>query len=81
MAEQGRKNDEEFDSKIADEDVITVSKAAETPVLTTSLVAEELPVTAKAVYYRLRRLHDEGRVGQMKVDARGIVWWVADKFE
>ncbi len=81
MPEQGRKSDGEFDSKITDKDVLTVLEAAETPVLTTGLVAEELPVTSKAVYYRLRRLHEEGRVGQMKVGARGVVWWVADESE
>lgn len=78
MSDQGRKSGGEFDSKITDEDVLAVLEAAETPVLTTRLVAEQLPVTSKAVYYRLRKLNQEGRVDKMKVGARGIVWWVAD---
>lgn len=79
MVEQGRKSDGEFDSKITDKEVLEVLNNAETPVLTAGLIAERLPVTSKAVYYRLQKLHDEGHVGKLKVGARGVVWWVTDE--
>ncbi|MCL9812391.1 hypothetical protein [Natranaeroarchaeum aerophilus] len=81
MTDQGRKSSGEFESKVTDEDVLAVLEDAETPVLTAGLVAEELPVTSKAVYYRLRNLHDEGRVGQLEVGARAVVWWSTDESE
>lgn len=81
MPEQGRKSDGKFESKVSDEDILAVLEASATPGLTTSLVAEELPVTSKAVYSRLRKLYDEIRVGQIIVGAREVVWWVADESE
>lgn len=81
MTEQGRASGGEFESKVSNEDVIAVLEEAETPVLSTTLVSEELPVTRQAVYYRLQGLCENGRVGRMKVGARAIVWWVADESE
>ena len=70
-----------FKSVVSDEDIVDVLEDAETPVLTTQMIADELPVTRQAVYYRLQELDESGRVGRMKVGARAVVWWVADDSE
>ncbi|MCU4972366.1 HTH domain-containing protein [Halobacteria archaeon AArc-m2/3/4] len=71
----------EFKSVVSDDDVLSVLSNADTPVLTTQMIADELPVTRQAVYYRLQELHEMGSVGRMKVGARAVVWWVADESE
>ena len=71
----------EFKSVVSDDDVLSVLSNSDTPVLTTQMIADELPVTRQAVYYRLQELHESGGVGRMKVGARAVVWWVADESE
>ena len=71
----------EFEPIVSDDDVLEVLSSADTPVLTTQMIADELPVSRQAVYERLRKLHDSGEVGRMKAGSRAVVWWVADESE
>lgn len=47
----------------------------EAPVVTTSQIAERVPLTNRAVRKRLRRLADEGAIGVVDV-GNTSVWWV-----
>lgn len=75
MTEQDRASSGEFQAKITDSNVLDVLEATDSPVLSTQMIAEELPVTRQAVYERLQSLHESGEVERMKV-GRSIVWWV-----
>nr|WP_255171243.1 HTH domain-containing protein [Natrononativus amylolyticus] len=71
----------EFKPIVSDDDVLDVLRGADTPVLTTQMIADELPVSRQAVYERLRKLHDSEEVGRMKAGSRAVVWWVGDESE
>ncbi len=71
----------EFEPIVSDDDVLEVLSGADTPVLTTQMIADELPVSRQAVYERLRKLHDSEEVDRMKAGSRAVVWWVADESE
>lgn len=65
-------------SRVSDEEILAVLRDAETPVLTTSEVADRLPIGRRAVLRRLKRLQGEGRVERKPVGGRAQVWWPAD---
>jgi GTP-sensing pleiotropic transcriptional regulator CodY len=44
------------------------------PVVTTSQITEQVPLTQRAVRKRLRRLADEGAIGSVDV-GNASVWW------
>ncbi|MFC5973811.1 hypothetical protein ACFPYI_21000 [Halomarina salina] len=74
--------------RVTDADIIEVFARAETPVLTTSMVAEELPIGSRATLDRLKGLREKGDLDSMDVGSRAQVWWVpeddsssADDFE
>lgn len=64
--------------KVSDKDIISTLRKHSDPVLTTSEIAEELPIGQRATYNRLQSLSDEDQVEQKKVGARGIIWWPTD---
>ena len=64
--------------RVSNEEVVAVFEAAETPVLRTRDVAEELPIGHRAVLNRLNALRERGTLEKMEVDPRGRVWWLAD---
>lgn len=72
-----RRRDEggKFEGEVTEQDILRVLDRSEEPVLTASEVADELPVGDKAVYLRLRDMHDDHLVGRKKVGGRAVVWW------
>lgn len=72
-----RKRDEggKFEGEVTEQDILRVLNRSEEPVLTASDIADELPVGDKAVYLRLRDMHDDHLVGRKKVGGRAVVWW------
>lgn len=62
-------------SRVDDDEIVAVLADAETPVLTTSDVAEQLPLSRRAVLDRLKDLHERGRVESMDVGPKAQVWW------
>lgn len=62
--------------KARDENILGVFEATDEPVLTTSEVAEELPIGKRATLNRLEDLVDRGEIDSKDVGV-GRVWWRA----
>lgn len=75
MSEAERDGDDRRERKITDQDILKVFDRADEPVLTSSEIAEALPVTRQAVNYRLKRMHKDGLVDRKETGARAVVWW------
>ena len=64
--------------RVKDEDITGVFWNADTPVLSTSDVADELPITKRATFDRLSKLEEAGTLGSELFPAGGSevrVWW------
>lgn len=61
---------------VTDDDIVTVLREADTPVLTTAMIAEELPIGSRGLLDRLKALREEGRLESLDVGPRAQVWWV-----
>lgn len=81
MTERERESDGTFEPEVTDEELLGVLREADSPVLSARMIADELPIGRQAVYERLYRLHDAGRVEKLKVGAQAVVWWVTDDHE
>lgn len=64
--------------RVSDEEILAVIRRAETPVSTTPMVAEELPIGRRAALNRLTALSEAGRIESMSVGSHGKIWWVPD---
>lgn len=68
-------NNSKQGSKISEQDILKVFDAAEEPFLTSSEIADELPVSRQAVNYRLEQMREKDLVGKKKTGARSVGWW------
>lgn len=75
MSEADRDGSDRRERKITDQDILKVFDRADEPVLTSSEIADALPVTRQAVNYRLKRMHEDGLVDRKETGARAVVWW------
>ena len=64
--------------RVDNDEIIATFEDAETPVLTTSGVAEQLPISRRTALTRLKALQDEGRLKSMDVGAKAQVWWAVN---
>lgn len=64
--------------KVTDAEILATFREHKDPVLTTSEVANSLPVGQRATYNRLQSLAEENQLEKKKVGARGIIWWPTD---
>ena len=62
--------------RVEDDEILTVIRESDKPVLPTAAIAEELPIKHRGTLKRLNRLLDEGRINRMEVGPRGQVWYV-----
>ena len=72
---QPRDEGGEFGEKVTEQDILKVFDATEDPFLTTSEIAEQLPVSRQAVHHRLEQMREKGLVDKKKTGARGAGWW------
>jgi Fe2+ or Zn2+ uptake regulation protein len=79
--EHPRRSGGEFEAKVGDEELLEVFREAETPVLTASMAADRLPIGRQAVYERLQKLEEQGRIDRLKVGGRAVVWWPTEDNE
>jgi len=63
--------------RVSDEEILTVFRESQDPVLIASEVAEELPIGRRGVYKRLEQLAEKGELDRKKIGGRGTVWWLA----
>jgi hypothetical protein len=64
--------------RVKDEDIIEVFWNAETPILSTSEIAEELPITKRGTFDRLSKLEEEEKISSKIFPAGGAevrLWW------
>jgi hypothetical protein len=73
--ERTRDEGGKFEEKVTEQDILKVFDRADEPVLTTSDLADALPVGRDAVYRRLTDMHDDDIVGRKKAGANAVVWW------
>lgn len=61
--------------QVSDDEILSVFREADDPVLIASEVAEHLPIGRRGVYDRLKKLCEEGRLKSKQVGGRSTVWW------
>lgn len=64
-------------TQVDDETILDVLRSSDESRLTTTEVAEELPVTRRTTRARLQQLADDGRLAREK-SGNHVVWWLAD---
>lgn len=64
-----------YEPEVSDGDLLDVFRESENPVLTATMVAEEVDIGRKAVLERLQELEEEGVMERLEVGARAVVWW------
>lgn len=69
------RSEKDQDPAISDDEILDIFRKASDPALTASEVADELPISRRAVFYRLRKLEDQGTLRSKKTGARGTIWW------
>src|SRR5699024_9163834 len=62
--------------RVTDDEILQLFKDADPPVLTTSALADELPIGHRALLNRLNTLWDRETLDRMDVAPRGRVWWL-----
>ena len=72
---QPRKRGGEFGEKVTEQDILKAFDTTDDPFLTTTELAETLPVSRQAVHYRLEQMREKGLVEKKKTGARGAGWW------
>ena len=66
------------DPRVTDEEILSLFRESQDPVLSTAEVAEQVPLKRRATYNRLRSLADEGRLENKQIGGRNTVWWLAE---
>ena len=72
---QPRSDSGQFDEKVTEQDILKVFDATDDPFLTTSEIADELPLSRQAIHHRLTQMHEKDLVDKKKTGARGAGWW------
>lgn len=60
---------------ITDDEILEVFMSVSDPVLTTSELAEVLPIERRGILDRLKQLEAQGTLKSKKVGGRSKVWW------
>lgn len=58
-----------------DDDILELFRESDDPVLSTREVADQLSISRRATYERLRKLSEEGKLEAKKIGGRSFVWW------
>jgi hypothetical protein len=66
--------------KTRDTDIITIFESTDETFLSTSEVAEQLPIGKRATLNRLNRLHTDGKIEKKKIGV-GCTWWLPSEDE
>lgn len=67
-------------SSVDDETILDVLRNSDDPRLTTTEVAERLPITRGTTRTRLQALADEGRLTRER-EGRDVVWWLPERVD
>lgn len=72
---QPRDDGGEFGEKVTEQDILKAFDATDDPFLTTTELAERLPVSRQAIHHRLEQMREKELVDKKKTGARGAGWW------
>lgn len=61
----------------SDEDILSVLRSAEDPVLSTAEIAEQLTIKRRSTLDRLRTLEEHDLVESKQIGGRNTVWWLS----
>lgn len=64
--------------RVTDQELLTVFRESRDPVLSTSEVADELPIQRRSTLTRLRTLEEQDEVESKQIGGRNTVWWLTD---
>lgn len=69
------REDGDGSGRVSEQDILKIFDNSDDPILTSSEIADELPVSRQAVNYRLKQMHEEGLVDRKETGARAVAWW------
>jgi hypothetical protein len=64
--------------RVTDDEILQLLRDTNDPVLSTSGVAERLPIKRRATYKRLASLREDGRLAGKQIGGRNTVWWMPE---
>ena len=64
-------------TRVPDEDILSVLREADDPVLSTAEVADRLPIERRSTLNRLRSLEEQELVESKQIGGRNTVWWLS----
>lgn len=64
--------------RVTDEQIVEVFRASDDPVLSTSEVADELPIGRRGTLKRLQSLVEDGTLESKPIGGRNTVWWLSE---
>lgn len=67
--------------KVTDDEILRVMEQIPDPAVTTSEIAQLVPVNSNSVRYHLEKMVEESRVEKKTVGARAVVYWLAESDE
>ena len=70
MGEPGRK------PRVSEDEILSLFRETDDPVLSTAEVGEQLPITRRSAYNRLKTLRETGKLESKQIGGRNRVWWI-----
>lgn len=64
---------------VSDDEILSLFRETDDPVLSTAEVANMLPLQRRSVYDRLVSLREDGRLKGKQIGGRNTVWWVPER--
>jgi len=62
--------------RVTDRELLAVFRESDDPVLSTSEVADAVPIQRRATLSRLRSLEEQGELESKQIGGRNTVWWL-----
>lgn len=72
--ERERNEQGQYSEQVTPEQVLSIFKQADLPVLTSKEVADELGIARQTAYNKLEELVEQGNLAKKKVGARAVVY-------
>ncbi|QSX00732.1 winged helix-turn-helix domain-containing protein [Haloterrigena alkaliphila] len=64
-------------TRVPDEDILSVLRESDDPVLSTAEVADRLPIERRSTLNRLRALEEQEFVESKQIGGRNTIWWLS----
>jgi predicted ArsR family transcriptional regulator len=65
--------------RVTDEEILDVFQSTDDPVLSTSEVAEPLPIERRGVFNRLQHLEEKDTLKSKEIGSRNRIWWIHEE--